>query len=49
MYYSSFGLLALVLHIIINKDILQGDKNIVKTEANKRYKHFLAAVMVYYV
>ncbi len=49
MYYASFGILALILHIIINFSAL---KNIEKNKAPVpaiRYRLFLIAVMVYYV
>ena len=49
MYYASFGILALILHIIINFSAL---KNIEKDKAPVpaiRYRLFLIAVMVYYV
>ena len=48
MYYASFGLLALIIHIIINYGILKIKK------ANGEvlqlsYKNFLCAVMAYYI
>lgn len=48
MYYASFGLLALIIHIIINYGILKIRK--ANGEALQlSYKNFLSAVMVYYI
>lgn len=49
MYYSSIGILALILHLIINADSL-----FVKSEkktplVQRKYRKFLLAIMVYYV
>lgn len=49
MHYSFFVLLALVLHLIINYDII---KMVVKKTASKpvrRYFHFTLAVIAYYI
>ena len=49
MYYASFGILALILHIIINYTALRHiDKKASPLPAN-RYRLFLISVMVYYV
>lgn len=48
MYYASFGLLALVIHLIINFNILKTPKS-KSSILQWRYKSFLNAVMVYYI
>ena len=49
MYYSSFGALAIILHFIINYDIIW--KNLYEgvLRANKEYRRFLIAVTFYYI
>ncbi len=49
MYYSSFGALAIILHLIINYDIIC--KNLYEgvLRANKEYRRFLIAVTFYYI
>ena len=49
MYYSSFGLLALVLHIIINFEYIFPVSKTSFSYVSKRYKLFLWAVSVYYM
>lgn len=48
MYYASFGLLALIIHLIINYGILKS-KDTDGTPAEGNYKAFLLAVMAYYI
>ena len=48
MYYASIGIIAFIVHVIINLEAL---KKVEKTAANEvriRYRHFLIATMVYY-
>ncbi|MCR5485046.1 MAG: GGDEF domain-containing protein [Clostridiales bacterium] len=47
MYYSLFGILALLLLLITNHDILLRKKE--SSPAQKKYRLFLLAVMVYYI
>ncbi|MCR4807329.1 MAG: GGDEF domain-containing protein [Lachnospiraceae bacterium] len=48
MYYASFGMLALILHLIINHDALVRRKE-GESKPAVRYRHFLIAVLVYYL
>ena len=47
MYYSSFGILALILHVIINYDVLI--KNDYDYDAFRSYRRYLFGIMVFYV
>lgn len=47
MYYSSFSLLSLFIHIIINFDILRKSRE--DSAIRIQYRRFLFSVMVYYV
>lgn len=49
MYYSSFGLLALVIHFIINLDALKKEGSTINTPTRKRYRLFLYVLALYYV
>ena len=49
MYYSSFGALAIILHLIINYDIIFKNAYEGILRANKEYRRFLLGVTVYYV
>ena len=49
MYYSSIGLLALILHLIINADSMFRNPDVKKIKVAKAYRHFLFAVMLYYI
>ncbi len=49
MVYSSAGLVALIVNLIINKDVLKKNKDDNATESAKRYRAFLVAVMLYYI
>ncbi|MBR5360597.1 MAG: hypothetical protein IK123_06880, partial [Lachnospiraceae bacterium] len=49
MYYSSVGVLALIIHLIINKEILKSVKNRTLSESDIRYRQFQYSVMGYYV
>ena len=49
MYYAGFGILSLILHIIINHDVLR-NRNSDETPLYKiRYREFLLCILVYYV
>ena len=49
MYYSSFGLLALILNFIINYESFKLKKSPSVPLAQIRYKYFLCSVTLYYV
>lgn len=49
MFYASFGLLALVVHLIINIDILKREAATTSTKTRSRYRHFLYVLALYYV
>lgn len=49
MYYSSIGVLAVILHMIINADTMFGKRDDAQDLDNKRYRHVLFAVMLYYL
>lgn len=49
MYYSSIGILSLVLHVIINSDTLFRKRNDGRVKVRKKYRSFLFAIMIYYV
>jgi len=48
MYYSSIGILAIILHVIINADTIFLKRGTERTEVAKAYRNFLFAVMFYY-
>ncbi|MCR5499124.1 MAG: GGDEF domain-containing protein [Acetatifactor sp.] len=49
MYYASFGLLALVLHTIINYDLLLKDEYREILPANRLYRNYLFSLIGFYV
>ncbi len=49
MYYASIGMLSLIIHIIINFAALKKRKRDETKVSRVRYRHFLYAVMLYYV
>ena len=49
MYYSSIGILALLIHIIINYDVLINSTHTDSIPAHVSYRNFLFGVMGYYV
>ena len=49
MYYSSIGMLAIVLHLIINADHLFGRPNFRRMKVAAAYRSFLLSVMLYYI
>lgn len=49
MYYASFGILALVIHIIVNFESLRRPKEGANFIVESRYRYFLFGVMIYYI
>ena len=49
MYYSAIGILAAIILAIENKDIFLKRNRISRVPAGRAYRHFLFAVMVYYL
>lgn len=49
MYYSSVGILALILHLIINADSLFGKSKDVNHELRYKYRRFLLVIMIFYI
>ena len=49
MYYSAFGLLAVLILFIVNRDILLSPRSSVEKPAWLVYRRFLYAVLVYYI
>ena len=48
MYYASFGMLAMIMHVIVNADILFGHVKSGNT-IRGRYRAFLYSIMIYYL
>ncbi len=49
MYYSSIGILAIVIHLIINIEAMVKPRDGVTTPVKSRYRAFLWAVVLYYL
>ncbi len=49
MYYASFGMLAIVVHIIINFEALRKPGDSTRKGVREKYRMFLFSVMLYYV
>jgi len=49
MYYSSIGILALILHLIINADSLFGKSKDGNHELRYKYRRFLFVIMIFYI
>ena len=51
MYYASFGMLAIVIHFIINFDMIRGRRKDEDGRADiwKRYQMFLLGIVIYYL
>lgn len=49
MYYSSIGILSLIMHVIINFDTLFRKRNDGSIKMHKKYRPFLFAVMSFYI
>ena len=49
MYYSSIGIVAFLVHVIINYDVLVKSKHEQDSDSHKAYKTFLTCVLIYYI
>lgn len=49
MFYASFGILAVIHHIIINSDILRNGRNMPPEGPHFRYRQFLNSILVFYI
>ncbi|MBQ8014190.1 MAG: hypothetical protein IJ257_07345 [Treponema sp.] len=49
MYYSSIGIVAFLVHVIINYDVLVKSKHEQDSDSHKAYKAFLTCVLIYYI
>ncbi len=49
MFYSSFGMLSLVVHVIINFDILKRSDETDYVELRRKYRAFLMSAIVYFI
>ena len=47
MYYSVIGIIAIVLHLIMNHEFIKIDKN--RDEVNKAFKKYVLATLLYFV
>ena len=48
MYYSSIGILSIIMHVIINAEVLFNKTAFEQTAVGKAYRRFLFAVTLYY-
>ena len=49
MYYASFGILAVILHLIINYEVLKNGRKEPAQGPHFRYRQFLNALLVFYI
>ena len=50
MFYSSVGVIALIVHVIINYNLMKKDSRVgARSVAHKRYRRFLFGLIVYYL
>lgn len=49
MYYSSFGMLAIVIHVIINMRDMRKSPDDPADHADTAYRHFLLSLLFYYI
>ena len=49
MYYASFGILAVIHHLIINHDILKNGNKLSKNDSRYRYRLFLISILLFYL
>ncbi len=49
MEYASFGIIAILVNLIINTDVLENAHSPKETDAQKAYRRFLYAVLSYYL
>ena len=47
MYYSAIGMIAIVLHLIMNHEFIKADKN--RDEISRAYRRFVFASLLYYI
>ena len=48
MYYASAGILSIVLHVIINFDVLRNSDFGMSSHVKSKYRHYLWTVLIYY-
>ena len=48
MYYASAGMLSIVLHVIINFDVLRNSDFGMSSHVKSKYRHYLWTVLIYY-
>ena len=48
MYYASIGILAFIIHVIINYDVLIKTSASESVPARRSYRNFLFSVLLYY-
>ena len=49
MYYASFGMLAIVIHVIINFEAMRKHHSGIETLTWRRYASFLRGILLYYI
>ena len=49
MYYSSFGILAVIHHLILNYDVLRHGRKEAPESPRYRYRQFLNALIIFYI
>ena len=49
MYYASFGILAVIHHLIINHDILKNGNKLSENDSRYRYRLFLISILLFYL
>ncbi|HCM91332.1 MAG TPA: GGDEF domain-containing protein [Lachnospiraceae bacterium] len=49
MYYASFGILAVIHHLILNKEILREGNKYPANSPHFRYRQYLIALLVFYI
>lgn len=49
MYYASFGILAVIHHLILNYDVLKNGKKDPSARTRFRYRQFLLAILIFYL
>ena len=49
MYYASIGFLSLVLHLIINHEVIANKNKSKRQEVTARYRQFLFGLILYYL
>ncbi len=49
MYYASFGILSVILHIIINFDVIKYGRRAESNRTVLRYRQFLFSMLIFYI